>query len=188
MTGKDKKPRSPQDVLAMLDDQIAMDDAMDAIDAMSDEEVQASLRKEGVDPAADLAKDKELLERLKEKSKAKVIPIGSRRPSRWILAGGTVAAAAAMLLLVLGLVGVGPIASVFTPEGPTATGSAPPPDPAEEHRLKAYEACFEHNYLACLRELDAAERIDGHEKNISAAQNARQFAVQGLAAPTGSQK
>jgi hypothetical protein len=190
MSDSDKRPITPEELLAGFRDQVEMDRIEQETAAMSHEELLADLRKDGIDPAAVLAKDRAMIERFEADRAEKPAPIKvrdirtARRWPRWvphtITAAGALAAAAA-LTLVLGRTGNLPTA--FQPPQPTTTvtGALPPLSEADYDRFMAYSNCFREEYEGCLHYLDEAKKLDPEGDQLNDAAAARRMAELGLA-------
>jgi hypothetical protein len=156
----------------------AIDDAafkaeVNRIVAMSDEEVEAELLKDGFDPA-DLAESEKApssqVIALPAKAKTKT-PTPIRRTRRAVLlAAATVGAMAA---------GVAVVVSNGGHSGGLV--SRPRPDPrAEALREQGLDACSRREWRLCLQHLDEAKELDAEGDRAKSVQDARAEARQGL--------
>jgi len=192
MSDSDKKPITPEELLAGFRDQVEMDRIEQETAAMSHEELVADLRKDGIDPAATLAKDRAMIEkseaqrsdsRRAEKpppSKVRDIRSARRWPSIVVTAGASLAFAAAAVVM-LGRTGVLPSAFLTPAPSGTATSAVPRITEAEAMRREAFSLCLSEDYVACVADLDEAKQLDPEGETHKDVIAARTLAELGLA-------
>ncbi len=185
MSDNDKKPITPEELLAGFRDQVEMDRIEQETAAMSHEEIVADLRKDGIDPAAALAKDRAMIERFEAERAEKLAPgnvrdIRSARRWRTIAVGAMIAVPlAAGFVVVLGRTGVLP-AALLTPAS-TVTASVPPLSEAEFDRRYAFTLCLSEQYTECVQALDEAKQLEPEGETHENVIVARRMAELGLA-------
>ena len=152
--------QSPEALLASLQRDVEADELLQKLEAMTDEELDAELAKDGVTPA----KQAELAARARAATKktesAKVVDIRSRR--RWPTAVGWASlgfAAAAAAVLVLNSSGAITVAIGGKPL-PSATYTAVGAGDPASVRGEAAAACDQEKWAECLAKLNEARASD----------------------------
>ena len=171
MTGSKKRtPAEAWDALKNMADEIADDEEIERVLALSDEDLDKELADAGLDPEKVRARGQALGEQLARAGAsapapalapapapapgAAVVPLRPRRRATL-----RVLTALAATLCVLALV-VGVLPRMRNLLGPENVGDGRKPPPADALRQPAFAACDAQRWAECLRLLDEARTID----------------------------
>jgi hypothetical protein len=166
-------------------EKMALDDEAERVGALSDEEIDAELASEGLDPKALRARGAALAAKLKAAVPAPVVELGvkARLPARkrWValLAAATLAAVA-LAVAVPTVVIIAERRGLWP--GDTMV-SAPPRKDAAELRRDALIACHEQRWHDCLRGLDEARGLDPKGEESQDVKDARREIEDALGPP-----
>jgi hypothetical protein len=159
-----------EEVLTTIFEQVELDKINQEIDAMTDEEIAASLEAEGHTQAkidAAFSKQQKMLDEMITDEKRQ------RRHDAVVYIGGLATAAAVALVIRSSTTTTTPTYPV--PTVPTASSS-----PADSIRQEAFEACGRGHWAECERKLDEAKAIDPEGETNADVQQARRMASKAL--------
>jgi hypothetical protein len=178
-TGRKLPPHKAWDAV----EKMALEEEAERVAALGDEELDAELRREGLDPKAVRVRGEALAARLKAKAPAPVVPlpVAASARRRWVVLLAAAAIAIVPLaifvpMVVLPIVRGGDI-------GPDRDASPSPQQRAAWMRRDALRACAELRWTECERGLDEAKPLDPAGENRQDVREARQSIDEALRPP-----
>jgi hypothetical protein len=174
--------RTDAEMFDAILDHAEMDAIRDDVEGQTDEQIKASLAKDGYtdDKLAELARKQRALLASEKPTNVRDIRT-ARKAVKWstttlLFAAGLSFASAAGTVLALGKTDNLPVAfkpGWTIPSGGVTASGVPEPLKASDIRDNAYREFFQHRYADCLQDLDTAKGLDPQGDTTEPVQNLR---------------